>query len=654
LQAVTPGSDAGRLELLGGFRLTSAAGSEITVSSRKNRALLAILALAPDCTASRDQLTSLLWGDRGEQQARSSLRQAMVTLRRDLADIEPAPLIVHDHQVRLDLERLRADVVAFRAMAEAGDWTGAAALYRGPLLAGLTLGGDAFEDWLRLQRDYITGKAIAVFEQLAAGQQGEARIATAKRLLALDPLREASHRALMSAYAAAGETALALRQYEACRDMLKRELGVAPASSTEELRRGIATTKEAPVVAVPAPQRVRCSKPCLAVLPFTNLGASPDQQMLSDGVVADVISALSRFRALTVIARNSSFLFRDSALGIGEIGAKLGVNYLVTGSLRTMDKRVLLSVELIDVDTETVVWAQNYARDLTDIFLVQDEMVRSIAATLIGQVELDLAARAANKHPSSLAAYELALRGIRHEQLVSRKDTPIAIDYLERALVLDPSYAEAYGWLAVALLLKWQFDYDRPALERGIAMAQKGVEIDLYSARCHISLGYCLLVAGDRVRAEAHNRRALALNPGDAYTLAQHSLLEAYMGRPEECDRWLDAAQALNPYPPEWYGEFRAVAAFIAGRYQDARTGFETAPDTYWDKLYLLACYGHLGLREEARALIAWLGTQFPKLQPVEAARAEPFWREEDRARLVEGVEKALARGGTVVRLERR
>jgi hypothetical protein len=146
----------------------------------------------------------------------------------------------------------------------------------------------------------------------------------------------------------------------------------------------------------------------------------------------------------------------------------------------------------------------------------------------------------------------------------------------------------------------------------------------------------------------------LALNPGDAYTLAQHSLLEAYMGRPEECDRWLDAAQALNPYPPEWYGEFRAVAAFIAGRYQDARTGFETAPDTYWDKLYLLACYGHLGLREEARALIAWLGTQFPKLQPVEAARAEPFWREEDRARLVEGVEKALARGGTVVRLERR
>ena len=656
MQGATPGSDAARLELFGGFRLTRASGGEIAVSSRKNRALLAILALAPGCAATREQLVALLWGDRGEQQARNSLRQALVALRRDLAEIEPSPVLIHDDRVKLDLARFHIDAVAFRMLAEAGDWNAAAELYRGQLLAGLTLGGEGFEDWLRLQRDQAAGKAITVLEQLAAGQRGEARIATAKRLLALDPLREASHRALMAAYHDSGETALALRQYEACRDTLKRELGVSPAMQTEELRRMVATVKAGQDSTSPAPARPRGQKPCLAVLPFPHLGPLPDQQLLCDGIVGDIISALSRFRALTVIARNSSFALRDSALGIGEIGAKLGIDYLVTGSLRTTGPRMLLSVELIAVESEAVVWAQTYARDLIDIFAVQDEVVRSIAATLTGQVELDIATRAAHKHPSNLVAYDLALRGLQHQQRLTRKDVMFAQQYLERALALDPDYAEANSWLALSLFLKWQFDYDRHALDRAILGAQRGVELDPYNARCQMILGYCLLSSGDRLKAELHHRRALTLNPGDAYIIIHIALLEAFMGRPEECDRHLEAALKLNPYPPDWYEELRGIAAFIGGHYEDARARLENAPDTYWDRLYLLACHGHLHLREEAAALVAWFRTQFPTLSLVDVARMEPFWREEDRARLVEGVEKAvrLARGGTVVRLERR
>ncbi len=656
MQGATPGSDAARLELFGGFRLTRASGGEIAVSSRKNRALLAILALAPGCAATREQLVALLWGDRGEQQARNSLRQALVALRRDLAEIEPSPVLIHDDRVKLDLARFHIDAVAFRMLAEADDWNAAAELYRGQLLAGLTLGGEGFEDWLRLQRDQAAGKAITVLEQLAAGQRGEARIATAKRLLALDPLREASHRALMAAYHDSGETALALRQYEACRDTLKRELDVSPAPQTEDLRRAITASKGAQQVATPKPERVQGAKPCLGVLPFTSLGTPADRQFLCDGIVGDIILALSRFRSLAVIARPSSFAFRDSAMGISEIGAKLGADYLVTGSLRTLGDRVQLSVELIDVNTQAVVWAQNYAPALAEIFAVQDEVVRTIAATLTGQLELDIATRAAHKHPGSVAVYDLGMRGLQHQQRTTRKDTPIAIDYLERAIALDPNYAEAYGWLSIALLLKWQFDYDRPALDRAIKMAQRGVELDPFSARCHMMLGYCLLASGDRLRAEVHKGRALVLNPGDAYITAQYSLIEAYKGRPDECLRYLEAAQALNPYPPDWHEEYRSIAAFVAGRYEDVRIGFENAPDTYWDKLYLLACYGHLGLREEAGTLLTWFGAQFPTLPLIDVARMEPFWREEDRARLVEGVEKAvrLARGGTVVRLERR
>jgi hypothetical protein len=127
------------------------------------------------------------------------------------------------------------------------------------------------------------------------------------------------------------------------------------------------------------------------------------------------------------------------------------------------------------------------------------------------------------------------------------------------------------------------------------------------------------------------------------------------MGRPEECERYIDQALSLNPYPPSWYEEFRNIGAFVAGDYQRARTGLEHAPETYWDRMYLLSCYGHLRLPAEAADVVAWFRARFPNLDLFAAARMEPFWREEDRQRLVEGIEKALALsgGGKLARLGR-
>lgn len=642
-----------RLELLGGFRLTRGS-REIPVSSRKNRALLAILALAAGCSASREQVMALLWADRGEPQARSSLRQALMALRRDLSEFDPSPLIIQDDQVKLDPTHLHIDVVSFRNFVEIEDWQAAASLYKGALLSGFSLGSEAFEDWLREQREQIAGRVTATLERLIQQQQGEARIGTARRLLALDPLREASHRALMQAYADMGEPALALKQYGACRAILKAELGVAPAPQTEELRRSL-SAGSAPVQASSSRPRRRSAKPSIAVLPFATLRSDAEQQHLGDGIAGDIISALSRFRSLTVIARNSSFALHSSALAAAEIGDRLGVDYLLTGTLRIVERRLRLSVELTDVESEGVVWARTYARDLGDPFAIQDEVASTIAATLSGQLESDIAVRAERKHPDNLAAYEMALRGYRCMQHFTRRDTATALMHLHQAVDLDPTYAEAYSWLATTLVLDWQFNHEQGSLQRAIAVAQQGVERDAYSGRCHMVLGYCLLVAGERTRAEAYHRRAIALNPNDAYILAHCALLEAYSGRPEECNRYLDEALGLNPYPPDWYDEFRSVAAFVHGRWDQARLGFEAAPDTYWDKLYLLACYGHLGAKEEAVSLLAWFHRQFPNLSVMEAAKAEPFSHTEDLDRLTGGIAKAiaLAEAGTVVRFER-
>jgi len=362
---VLPGTALPRLELLGGFRLIAAGDREIAVSGKKNRALLAILALAPGCSASREAIAGLLWSDRGEQQARNSLRQNLLALRSDLESLDPSPLVLQDDLVKLELTRISIDVLDFFSWRANGDLATAAALFKGPLFAGLSLPDNAFEDWLREQRDAINGSAIALLEQLAGPQGGVARIVNAKRLVALDPLRETSHRLLMAAYAAAGERGLALKQYEICRDLLKQELGVAPAQQTEDDYKAILDERKQPAAAAgpeASPRRTALSKPAVVVLPFANLSNDPSQQYLSDGIGGDISAALSRFHSLLVVAGNSALRFHDANLSAAEIGAKLGVGYLLTGSVRTAADRIRISVQLIAAETGAIVWAQSYDR----------------------------------------------------------------------------------------------------------------------------------------------------------------------------------------------------------------------------------------------------------------------------------------------------
>jgi TolB-like protein len=642
---VLPGSALPRLELLGGFRLIAAGDREIAVSGKKNRALLAILALAPGCSVSREAIAGLLWSDRGEQQARNSLRQNLLTLRSDLEALDPSPLILQDDLVKLDLARISIDVLDFFNWRANGDLATAAALFKGPLFAGLTLPGNAFEDWLREQRDTINGTAIAVLEQLAGPQGGAQRIANAKKLVSLDPLREASHRLLMAAYAAAGERGLALKQYEICRDLLKQELGVAPAQQTEDDYKAILNKQ--PIAAVtavavePPPRRAALSKPAVVVLPFANLSNDPNQQYLSDGIGADITSALSRFHSLLVVAGNSALRFSDANLSAAEIGAKLGVGYLLTGSVRNAGDRIRISVQLIAAETGAVVWAQHYDRAMADVFAVQDELTSIIASTLTGHVEQDSASRVGRFHPSNVAAYDLALRGFQHQQLATRKDTEIGIDYLERAIALDPNYAEAYSWLASANHTIWQHDYEPERLQRAIEIATRGVNLDPHSARGHVTLGSCLLYDRQFERAEHHHRRALAVNPANGQVLAMLGMYEAYMGRLELSAQHFAGAFRLSPYPPQWFAEFRSVAEFTDGRYEEACPGFETFIDRFWDAMFLASAYGHLGRISEAKTLFARYRQSHPRLTFFDVAANEPFAQSADRDRLLDGLRKA-------------
>ncbi len=231
-----------RLNLLGGFEVRLASGEPLDIAAKKTRALLAYLALPAGRSHSRDKLVGLLWSDRADEQARNSLRQALTELTRALALVEPPPLVKRRDTLALDGGAVEVDALLLERLAaskDIGDLRRAAALYVADLLDGFDARDPVFEEWLRGERRRVRDLATTVLKKLLATETGPGALDIAQRLLAIDPLQEEAHRALMRLHAEAGETGAALRQYEQCRDLLKRELDVAPSLETETLYREI-------------------------------------------------------------------------------------------------------------------------------------------------------------------------------------------------------------------------------------------------------------------------------------------------------------------------------------------------------------------------------------------------------------------------------
>src|SRR5262245_30711499 len=367
-----------KLTLFGGFELRLAGGQVVDLPGQKDRALLAVLALPPGATHARDKLAGLLWSDRGDQQARDSLKHALNKLRQCFQSAMPPPIVADRQSVRLDPAAVTIDVAAFERLLRDGTPEAleqATALYRGDLLDGIGIRDPAFEDWLLVERQRLRQLAedalSKVMAQSMANGARERAAAAARRLLALDPLREAACRALMQIHAERPETARALKLYETLRDRLHRELGVKPEPETTRLYEAIrerrpastppstastpAATDDRPPpasAALPLP-----SKPSIAVLPFQNLSGDPEQEYFADGIVEEIITALSRLRWLFVIARNSSFAYKERAVDAKQIGRELGVRYILEGSVRKAANRVRITGQLIDASTGVHLWA---------------------------------------------------------------------------------------------------------------------------------------------------------------------------------------------------------------------------------------------------------------------------------------------------------
>ncbi len=629
------------LTLLGGLDLRSEGGKELALTTRKDRLLLAHLALNAGRPLARDRLAGLLWGDRGEAQARDSLRQSLAAVRHAFRQVELDPVTSDRDQVRFDPSGIEIDTVAFERLAGEDRTRGqAVALYGGALLEGIDGVTPEFEAWLGPERERLASIAVRLVEQIAQAQgPSEAAACLARQLLARDPLCEPVYRALMRLHVAGGDRAAALKLHATCRDALKKELNTTPDLETEALYRDILTGHS---IAIATQERANpvLERPSIAVLPFSNLSRDPELDHLCEGLAEDIITGLGRFRLLFVIDRYSSSTIAKQETDIAEIAKRLGVAHLVQGSLQRRGDRVRITVRLLDAMTRAQLWGEAYDHPFADLANVPDTITGALVSTLHGQVESALVEQGRRK--PKVAAYDCVLRGIKHLRGYAPGDNERAIELFQQAMDLDPDYALARAYRGFADIVAQNYDQAPPEiLQHALKMASAAVSMDPYNGRCHWLLGVVHLYCGNPEESERHNQRALALNPNDANALFVSGSILARHGRFEEGIHRMREAMRLNPYHPEWYWITLGNVFYSAHRFEDALEAYKHRTDPgYWAMARIAACYGQLGRIEEARAAAA----QVIRLKPDFAISKErgAWWQDrEDLENILEGLRRA-------------
>ena len=355
-----------------------------------------------------------------------------------------------------------------------------------------------------------------------------------------------------------------------------------------------------------APAKAPANKPSIAVLPFTNMSGDPEQQYFSDGITEDVITELSRFRSLFVIARNSSFQFRDKAVDIRRVARELGVQYVVEGSIRKLGGNLRITAQLIDAATGNHLWAERFDCALDEVFTVQDEIVRKIVARLEGRLATSIAEQTRRKPTQNMAAYECVLRGIKTLLGYGPDDNRQALELFQRAMELDPEYARARAYCALTEVVIHDYHVPPAVLSHALSLATSAVELDENDSRCQWVLGLIYHYHGNLNRGERHYQRAIALNPSDANAIASYGRVLVSLGRGDEGIEHLRAAIRLNPFHPDWYLLELGSAFYAMRRYDDAVETLTRMNETgFWRLCYLAASLAQMGRMEEAKNAVA-------------------------------------------------
>ena len=364
-------------------------------------------------------------------------------------------------------------------------------------------------------------------------------------------------------------------------------------------------------------------KPTIAVLPFVNMSGDPEQDYFSDGITEDIITALTRIRQLFVVARNTTFTYKDQAVDVKAIATDLGARYLLEGSVRKAGNRVRISTQLIDGESGNHLWAEKYDRDLDDIFAVQDEITEAVVSSVEPQLTKSEISRARAARPESLNAWELYLRGTFYINRRSEGDISKAIKQLERAIELDPNFAPAYQELSYAYFmgaLRGATEIREMSPKLAIKLAERALRLDRDDDRSHMALARALMFSGRNEEAYQAIQEALKLNPTSALNRNLAGRILIRLGRVEDGMNHAEEALKLSP-KDMWISPFLvtiAEAHLVLGNYVSTIEWTDRAmreTNAIWIpaaiKVVALTKQGHL---KEAREILEDLSNRFPAL----------------------------------------
>lgn len=410
--------------------------------------------------------------------------------------------------------------------------------------------------------------------------------------------------------------------------------------------RGYKYSGSRPVAASQAPvarETPTPPKPAIAVLPFANLSGDPEQDYFSDGITGDITDRLARFGVFSVIGQYSAAAFRATAPDFVAIRERLKVDFIVTGNVRRDGERVRFGVRLSDAASEQAIWGERYDRPASDLFALQDEISQLVVAAIARHLEVEINVRSVGRPQASLSSYENLLQGYWHYKKLTLQGVAAARHCFEQAIELDPRNASALGWLGVIHNEYWLLDFDQESAARGLEFTSQAIALDPTNASCHATHNWALLCVGDLAGALRASERGTILNPSDPNVLAHRALTLGYDGRTSEAKALFGQAHRLEPIPPLWFGEFSGIVAFADGRYAETLAGVEPIPLPAWDIMYALACYGLMGEKEKTRATLARLAESGRSPDWALGISREPFRDPAMRARLSDGLAKALA-----------
>jgi len=592
-----------RFRLLGRVDIAGPPGldAEAVLARPKLVALMSYLASAtPPGLHRRDTLVGLLWAEMDQEHARGALRQSLYHLRRFLGS--DVVLTRGDEEVGLATDRLRSDVVAFEEALTRNAREEALDIYRGGLLEGFHLTDAAmFERWLDGRREDLQREAHRAAWSLAqdAEEAGDHPVAAhwARRALRLATHDEAVLRQVIGLLDRIGDRAGAVREYEAFARKLREDLDLEPDPETREVVEGIRSRQERPEVTAstgapagkpqsapvesdrdrdPADEQPKPSPTSIAVLPFVNMGADPEEEYLGDGVAEEITTALAKVTALSVAARTSAFAFKGRNVDVRTLGGELGVATVLEGSVRRSGDRLRITAQLVKTVDGYHLWSERFDRGTEDVFAIQDEIAQSVVAAL-KVILTDTERHSLGRMPTSSArAYEYYLRGRHYLRQTRRRSLEYARAMFTQAIAVDPDFALAHAGIAdCSSLLHVYYPSAESAVEQAEEASRRAVELGPDLPETHASRGFALSQQRRFDQAAREFEAAIRLDPGQFDARYWFGRQCFQRGLHQEAARWFESAASVRE---DYQARFFAAQSYEAlGDSESAHAAYHRA-----------------------------------------------------------------------------